>query len=133
MKLATSFVQLKLVNTTIEIVVGLLVMVGAMWPLLPSIVHILYRHRYLVGLLSVVIGMVGWASPAFAYNGSGTANWADNNWNTTANELIHFGDGNFNGDDCTIFVSWALYAGGGYPWTDSPGYGNGSYTFTTTQ
>lgn len=48
-----------------------------------------------------------------AFNNSGAANWAYNNWNSYSRNYPKF-TGNF-GTDCTNFVSQALHVGGGKP------------------
>ncbi|TAN32079.1 hypothetical protein EPN29_10165 [bacterium] len=51
----------------------------------------------------------------YAYSGNGAASWADGHWNADAPGWPTFSD------DCTNYVSQALYLGGGYPQTANNG------------
>lgn len=67
------------------------------------------RARYLAGLVLAVGTAVCMAGPAFAYNGSQAASYADSWWNGRNGAYPSFAD------DCTNFVSQALFAGGQPP------------------
>jgi hypothetical protein len=73
--------------------------------------------RFSVALLIAVAVAALWigTAPVFAYSGAGAAQWADANWNSDPPGWPTFSN------DCTNFVSLALWFGGGYPMTTYTG------------